>query len=300
MTGQSNAGNGTHQPFSLIVPCYNEEQAIGDTIRQIRNALPEPDSYQLIVVDDGSTDRTPEILAALADDDPRLTIVHLERNRGYGSALKAGIRAAEADFIAIADADGTYPIDRILDLVRECESADMVVGARTGEEVSYSPIRRIPKVFLAAYVSWIARTHIPDFNSGLRVFRRDQVLKYFGILPDGFSFTTTLTLAMHNSYRRVRYLPIGYAKRVGKSKIRPIRDTLNFCQLILRTGMYFAPLRVLAPFVLFFGCLTVISFAYDVFVAQNLTDKTVIFLLAAFNTAMLGLLGDMIARRFVD
>lgn len=286
--------------FSLIIPCYNERGAIEETVRRIRAALPRRETYRLIIVDDGSTDGTGEVLDRLATDDPTMAVLRNEENRGYGAAIKSGLRSADTELIAIVDADGTYPIERIPELVRACEDCDMVVGARVGDGVEYSSVRKIPKTFLAAYVSWIARTRIPDFNSGLRVFRRSLALKFFNLLPDGFSLTTTMTLAMHTTFLRVRYVPIEYKRRIGRSKIRPIRDTAQFFQLIMRTGMYFAPLRVLAPFALLLLAFGLVSFGVDVFVYSNLTDKTILLLLSAFNTGALGLLGDMIAKRLLD
>ncbi len=289
---------GTDDPkFCVIIPCYNEQLAIGETIDALRAALREAADYELIVVDDGSTDETPAILGRIAAEDPRIRVRTHHRNQGYGAALKTGIRASRAQLLAITDADGTYPNDRLLDLLRAVENADMVVGTRTGEDVTYSKIRAIPKFFLRHYCSFIAGEPIPDINSGLRVFRKDVLKRYLRILPDGFSFTTTITLAMMTNDHRVLFVPIGYRPRVGRSKIRPIRDTLNFIQLILRTGTYFAPLRVFMPiaFALGFGCM--LSFAYDVFALHNVTDKTLMLLLSSLNAGMFALLADMISKR---
>lgn len=283
--------------FSVVVPCYNEEDAIADTVRQIRSVLANGRPYELIIVNDGSRDRTRERLDAVAAQDPELVVIHCPRNIGYGAALKTGIRRSRSEWIVITDADGTYPNDRIPEMVALAGESDMVVGARVAENVTYPLIRRIPKVFLRAYASWIAGQDILDINSGLRVFRKELSEKYFHILPDGFSFTTTITLAFLTNRFLVKYVPIGYSARVGKSKIRPIRDTLKFFQLILRTGMYFAPLRVFSPFILVLGLGFLISFGYDVFVLQNITDKTVLLLMFAMNTAFFALLADMIDKR---
>ena len=163
--------------------------------------------------------------------------------------LKTGVRHARAPLIAITDADGTYPNDRLVELIDLCSEFDMVVGARMGSDVSYSTLRSFPKFFLRRWMTWIARTSIPDINSGMRVFRRSLALKFFGILPDTFSFTVTLTLAALTNHYAVKFVPISYRQRIGKSKIRPIRDTLRFGMLVLRTGTYFAPMRVYGPLV---------------------------------------------------
>jgi glycosyltransferase involved in cell wall biosynthesis len=282
--------------FSVVIPCYNEMGSIEETIRRIREALAAGSSCQIIVVDDGSTDGTRRILQKMlpADD---LQIVEHNRNRGYGAALKSGIRAAATELIAITDADGTYPNERLPELVALCADYDMVVGARVGEDVTYSKLRSIPKFFLRHWMSWIARQDIPDINSGMRVFRKSVVDKFFGILPDTFSFTVTITLAMLTNFHAVLYVPIAYKKRLGSSKIKPFRDTLRFITLILRTGVYFAPVRFFGPVTLALALGSLAKLLYDIFVLDNITDSSVLLILFTFNTGMLTLLADMIDKR---
>lgn len=287
----------TKPGFAVVVACYNEQDAVLETIAELRASLRTAGPYELIIVNDGSSDGTGELLTRAAATDPLLKVVHHRRNRGYGASLKSGIRQATAPLIVITDADGTYPNHRIPELLALAAENDMVVGARTSDDVVYPLLRRIPKAFLRLYTSWIAGQPIPDFNSGLRVFRRDLAEKFMHILPDGFSFTTTITLAMLTTHRRVQFVPISYAPRIGKSKIRPIRDTLLFVQLIARTGMYFAPLRVFFPIGLALFATFLVSLAYDVIVLRNLTEKTLMLLLFAVNTAMFALLADMIDKR---
>ena len=283
--------------LSVIVPCYNEEAAVGPTIDTLVEHLAEhmasKGTYELIVVDDGSTDGSADVLArAVARHDTVKVVTH-DRNRGYGAALKSGLRHARAELVAITDADGTYPNERLGELVRLAEHADMVVGARNADDA----LRRIPKLFLRAYCSWLVGRPIPDMNSGLRVFRKSIGERFMKILPDSFSFTTTLTVAMMRNRYHVEFVPISYATRVGRSKLKPIRDTLRFVQLIVRTGMYFAPLRVLAPVVVLLSLAFLASLAYDIVALGNLTDKTIILLLFAMNTALFALLADMIDKR---
>lgn len=283
--------------FSLIVPCYNEEEGILATLESLRQVLADQGPYELIVVDDGSSDGSADRLREAEATDPSLMVVRHADNRGYGAALKSGIRRATADWIVITDADGTYPIHRIPELVARTRDADMVVGARTGSDVKYPLARRFPKLLLRHYASYAAGIPIPDINSGLRVFRRSVAARFLRILPDGFSFTTSLTIAMLTNNYDVVYVPISYGGRTGRSKIRPIRDTLLFVQLVLRTGMYFAPLRVFLPVV---GVLLAgfsVSLAYDVWILQDLTEKTLILLLFALNTALFALVADMIDKR---
>jgi glycosyltransferase involved in cell wall biosynthesis len=283
--------------FTVVIPCYNEELAIEESLRSIEECLRGSGEHEVLVVNDGSTDRTREVLATVAQKYANVRVVHHEHNQGYGAALKTGIRRAKSELIAIIDADGTYPFDRLPALIEEAKSVDMVVGARTGESVTYSFVRKIPKVFLKAYMSWLAGEKIPDMNSGLRVFRRSVAERFLKILPDTFSFTTTITLAMMRNRYDVRFVPIDYSSRTGKSKIHPIHDTLRFAQLILRTGMYFAPLRVLLPIagVLFLGFCA--SLYYDVVILRNLTDKSILLFMFTMNTTIFALLADMIDKR---
>ena len=283
--------------FSLVLPCYNEEAAITPTVNGLRQSLGDPGPYELIIVDDGSTDRSAEIVDALSSPGDGIRVFHHDRNRGYGAALKTGIRRAGADIIVITDADGTYPSGRIPALLEGIGDADMVVGARTGKNVQHSRVRMVPKKILQWYCSWISGHDIPDINSGLRVFRKSVAEDFINILPNGFSFTVTITLAMLMNNYIVRYMPIDYAERIGRSKIRPIRDTLNFIQLIVRTGTYFAPLRVFFPLIVIMGLGFLASLIFDIFILGDLTYKTIILLLFCLITTMLALLADMIDKR---
>ena len=278
--------------FSLVIPVYNEEEIIVATVEHLHQIL-QSYQYEIIVVNDGSTDSTSQVLSSVTG----IILIEHNHNRGYGAALKTGIRQAQYPLIVITDADGTYPNKRIPDLLQLAKRADMVVGARTGENVTYSTLRKIPKWFLVRFAQWVTKTRIPDLNSGLRVFHRDILVKFIPVLPNTFSFTTTITIAMLTNNYIVRYEPIDYFHRVGKSKIKPIRDTLRFVQLILRMGVYFAPLRIFLPVAGLFslGCLA--SLGYDLFVEQDLTESTLILFVAAIQVGMFALLADMIDRR---
>jgi glycosyltransferase involved in cell wall biosynthesis len=287
----------TRFQFSLIIPCYNEEGAILHTLRELRNSLSGVQSYEFLIVDDGSTDQTAKLLEEYQSEDTAVRVITHERNRGYGAALKSGIRAARSDLIVITDADGTYPNHRIPELVAQAAQSDMIVGARIAADAQYSRLRKIPKIFLKSYAVWIAGQDIPDLNSGMRVFRRQIAERFLNILPDGFSFTTTITLAMLTNRYVVKYMPIGYSERIGKSKIQPVRDTLRFTQLILRTGMYFAPLRIFAPALVVFFLLFISSLAYDVFILDDLRETTLLLMILFINGLMFALLADMIDKR---
>lgn len=282
------------EAFSLVIPVYNEVDGVIDTLLDIHTRLRKlAVPYEIIVVDDGSTDGTAEKLAKCHF----IRVIKHSRNRGYGAALKTGIRHSQHSLIVITDGDGSYDNDRIPDMVRLAKQQDMVVGSRTGANVEYSFVRSIPKWFLKRFAQWLSHSPIPDLNSGLRVMRKEVIYRFFNVLPSGFSFTTTITVSMLSNGYRVHYEPIDYRRRVGRSKIKPIRDTLRFTQLILRTGMYFAPLRVFMPVASLFFAGFMASMCRDVFVKQNLTDATLILLVSSTQLGMFALLADMLDKR---
>jgi glycosyltransferase involved in cell wall biosynthesis len=287
---------GYGQPtFSVVVPCFNEEQCIAATINELRRDLAAAGPYELIIVNDGSTDGTGEILQQMAEQDPQLCVLSHPQNRGYGASLKTGIRRATSEYIVITDADGTYPNHQIPALLEQVQDVDMIVGSRTGVNVQYPFIRRIPKAFLRRYACWITGTQIPDLNSGLRVFRRDVANRLLFIISDGFSFTTTITLSMLTNGYRVRYVPIDYLTRVGTSKIKPIRDTLNFVYLILRAGVYFAPTRTLYPLAITSFLVFAMLLSYDVFFLRDLTEKTLLLFMLSVGISLFSLMADVMS-----
>jgi hypothetical protein len=174
----------------------------------------------------------------------------------------------------------------------------MVVGARTGQQVAIPLLRRPAKWVIGQLANFVAGETIPDINSGLRVFRREAALPMFSMFPDGFSFTTTITLAMLTNGYLVDYLPINYHARVGQSKIRPVRDTLNFVQLILRMALYFAPLKFFLPLS---GLIGLAAIGWGIFSAValgRLADvSTLVIMMAAVQVAVVGLLAELINHR---
>lgn len=245
--------------ISVIIPCYNESGAVIDCLNEICNVLEKHDDVEIITVNDGSIDKTPIILDKYASTNSVVRVIHNETNIGYGASLKRGICEAKGEIIVITDSDGTYPASSIPILLEKLIKYEMAVGARTGSNVHVPLIRRPAKWVLLYYARWMARADIKDLNSGLRAFYKKHALRFFHLFPNGFSFTSTITLAMHINGLKVCYLPINYRKRIGKSSIRPIHDTIAFFSLVLRTTMYFRPLQVfgsLAALLLFSGLLT--------------------------------------------
>ena len=285
-------GNDGSGAVSIVIPAYNEQSGIAAVIVEVRQQLDARGMpAEIVVVDDGSNDGT----ARVAHDAGARVIQH-RSNRGYGAALKTGIAAASHEIIGIIDADGTYPARDLPALVAELEHADMVVGARTGTEVKIPLVRRPAKWALNRLANYVSGARIPDLNSGLRVFRRDVVMQYFPILPDQFSFTTTITLAMHCDKYAVSYLPIDYRERSGASKIVPW-DAGTFAILILRTAMLFRPLRVFLPLVVLCLLYGFTKMSIDLTRDPNISATAILAFLSALQLLLIGMLGDAMAAR---
>lgn len=276
--------------FSVVIPAYNEEDGIAPALRQLKDALrAETRPYEIIVVDDGSTDHTAE--RARSED---VQVIQSPVNRGYGASLKTGIRAARYDILVITDADGTYPPEVIPKLVEQTSTYEMVVGARVGEQVAIPMARRPAKWFLGKLASYLAGQRIPDLNSGLRAMRRELVERYEHLLPSGFSFTTTITLSALCRDHLVQYETIDYHPRTGDSKIRP-HHAFDFLLLIVRTIVYFNPLKVFLPAGFVFFLAGAAKLAYDL-TNGNLSEGAIFSFLSAGLVWTVGLLSDQISR----
>jgi glycosyltransferase involved in cell wall biosynthesis len=299
----------TLSPVAVIVPSFNEEGAVASQVRAIRQALDERGViHEILVVDDGSTDRTAEEAFAVG-----ARVLRHQENRGYGAAIKAGISAAQYDTCVIIDADNTYPAQEIPAFLAELETADMVVGARTRGNVHIPWVRRPGKWLLAKLAERIAGQPIADLNSGLRAFRRECVTQYFPILPNRFSFTTTITLAYLADDYRVVYHPIEYYRRTGTSKIRP-RHFLDFVTLVLRMAMLFQPLKIFVPLALGAELLGVGKVVFDVvglfarttkrgwslLFEPALSTSAILLLLLGFQLLLVGMVADGVLRRIAQ
>ena len=288
---------------SVVIPCFNEAMGVKKTLSEIFHVFGDKKDFEVIAVDDGSTDETLAILLEISSEFPTLRVLENKTNKGYGASLKKGILVAQGNFIIITDADGTYPAIFIPKLLKRAKECHMAVGSRTGRNVNIPLLRRPAKWVLLNYARWMAKADIKDLNSGLRVFRKKDALPFFPLLPQGFSFTTTITLAMHANEMEVEYHEIDYRKRVGKSSIRPIHDTIAFFSLVLRTTMYFRPLQV-------FGSLSgfLISAAVLVGIIGKIYFGEVpdVASISLFSTGLiflgLGLIGDLVnvSRKSID
>ena len=280
---------------TIIIPAFNEEAGIGNTLNQIEKNI-NSELYDIIVIDDGSTDKTSQIVSSYNSVN---LIKHLS-NKGYGSALKTGIHNANNDIICITDADGTYPNEKIPRLVSQLieNDLDMIVGARTGKNVKIPLLRKPAKWTIGKLANFVTNQKIPDINSGLRIFKKSSFIPFQYIVPDGFSFTTTITLGMLSGGYKVEFIPINYFQRLGKSKIRPIRDTLNFIKLILRIGLYFAPLKIFMPISAGLFILAIGWGLFTKFVLGELADvSSLIIAMTGFQVVVLAFIAELINHR---
>jgi glycosyltransferase involved in cell wall biosynthesis len=287
-----------YKGLSLILPVYNEVQAIRIVLEKLLTVLDGiEDPVELIVVDDGSTDGTADILESFSD---RIKIFRHPINRGYGATLKTGIRHAAYPIVAITDADGTYPneqIPKLFDIFKRGHF-DMVVGARTGKNVYIPFLRRPAKWFINKLANYLTEMKIPDLNSGLRLMKKDVIRNFFRILPSGFSFTSTITLALLTNGFSVKFEEIDYFGRVGKSKIRPIKDTINFVQQIVRTTMYFNPLKIFLPLSMFLVVFAFLVLFGSWFLFGKAMDMSFgVLIMTAVMVSAIGMLADLINKR---
>lgn len=280
--------------ISVIIPAYNEEKILGKVLDDIKGLAGERGyDAQIIVVDDGSKDGTADVARSKG-----AVIVRHKKNRGYGASLKSGITVAKNEIVLMMDGDGSYPVEEIPDLLDKIEGLDMVIGARVKKGVRMSLLRRIPKFILGKLAEYLVKERIPDINSGMRVFRLPMYERHKGILPDTFSFTLTITLAAISGGERIEFVPINYYKRKGFSKIRPIHDTLNFLLLIVRTILFFNPVRVFVPIAAAFILAAAAMAVYSITVIGRFLDVTVTLLfVSGVQLLILGLIADLIDRK---
>ncbi len=233
--------------LSVVIPALDEEDGIADIIERVL-AVKEPlaeagvEGLELIVVDDGSTDRTPEIVAGYPD----VVLAQHPVNRGYGAAIKTGFRQAKGNLLAFLDADGTYPPESFPQLCRPilADNADLVIGSRmSGSDSGMPLVRRIGNTIFATLVSVISGKRVTDSASGQRVFR-SEILSQLYPLPDGLNFTPVMsTRAMHENIKVVE-VPIPYSERVGDSKLSVVHDGMRFLNSILMTALTYNPTRI--------------------------------------------------------
>ena len=286
---------------TIVLPCYNEQDHVIDEVERICKAMDASGhTYELLAVDDCSTDDTLARLEEAAPHFPHMKVVPFHRNGGSGTVRRIGSQQANGDIVVWTDADMTYPNERIPELVDILDTdptVDQVVGARTTEEGTHKLLRVPAKWFIRKTAERLAGQKIPDLNSGLRAFRKDVAEPYLKLLPPGFSCVTTITLAFLSNQHDIRYVPIDYFKRSGSSKFHFVHDAYRYILQVLRMVMYFNPLKVLMPPALWLLGLGIAKGVYDI-VAHPLrfANNTVMIFVTGMIIASLALLADLIVR----
>jgi glycosyltransferase involved in cell wall biosynthesis len=286
---------------SIVLPCYNEEGHVVAEVERITAAMEASGyNYELLCVDDSSTDSTLARLEEIAPRFPRMTIVPFLRNGGSGTVRRIGTQRARGEIVVWTDADMSYPNERIPELVELLEKdpkIDQVVGARTTEQGSHKFARVPAKWTIRKIAEILTGTKIPDLNSGLRAFRREVSLPYLRLLPPGFSCVTTITVAFLSNQHPVHYLPIHYYKRAGKSKFKFFKDAYRYILQVLRMVMYFNPLKVLMPLALTLLGVGFVKGIVDVIDHPvKIAINTVLIFVTGLIIASMALLADLIVR----
>ncbi len=250
--------------ISVVIPCYNEEKSVGKTIDDIVKVLKENKMYnnsEIIVVNDGSTDNSRNVL-----EQKKVVILDNPCNMGYGYSLKKGISFAKNETIVITDADSTYSFECVVDMLKEkSKGFDLVVGARGGKFYRESIFKNMLRKTLKRFVEFVSGKKIKDVNSGLRVFDKSTIIKYFPRLCDSFSFTTSQTLAYFMSSLSVCYVDIPYNRRTGKSKVKLFKDSMKSLKYILEASIYYNPLKIFSLLSFFSIFLSIIGFVLSHF-----------------------------------
>ena len=280
---------------SVVLPVYNEVGHLAQEVKRIRTALETSGrTFEIIVVDDGSNDGSGEALEAI----PGIRLIRFRTNRGSGSARKAGTTAARGRVVVWTDCDLTYPNEDIPRLVDTLDEGwDQVVGARTSEQGTHRALRVPAKWLIRRLASYLTDTKIPDLNSGLRAFRRDVGTQFLHLLPTGFSCVTTITMTFLANGYSVRYVPIDYFPRAGRSKWHWWTDTRRYLLQVVRMVLMFNPLRVFGPVGLTLLGVGAGKVVYDLTTKHGrIATNTIVVLFAAGVVVMLGLLADLLVQ----
>jgi len=275
--------------FSVIIPAYNEAGAIGAVLQRLEGL---PENGEIIVVSDGSTDDTAgEVHAA----GPSVRLIEHPYNLGNGAAVKTGIRQARGEILLFMDADGQHDPEDIPRFLEACQGYDMVVGARgRGSQAGWH--RSLANGLYNRFASYVTGRRIEDLTSGFRAVRRDVVRRFIGLLPNGFSYPTTLTLCLMRAGFSVRYIPIQAGRRRGKSKIRMFSDGTKFLLVIMKICMLFSPLKIFLPVSLYLFLMGMGYYGYTFLREHRFTNMSMLLFTTSVMIFMMGLVAEQVAQ----
>lgn len=273
--------------LSVVIPAHNEASVIGQVLDGLREA--DLGDYEVIVVDDGSSDGTAEVASRHG-----ARLIRHPYNMGNGAAVKSGLRAARGRIVVLMDGDGQHDAREIASLVRETERYHMVVGARARSgQASWH--RSLANRIYNRFASYVGQFPVQDLTSGFRALRREEARRFVELLPNTFSYPTTLTLAFLRSGLSVKYVPITCAPRVGRSKIRIWEDGTRFLLIILKIATLFAPFRVFLPVSAFFFLTGLLYYLYTFVTQHRFTNMAALLLVTSVIIFMMGLVSEQIA-----
>jgi glycosyltransferase involved in cell wall biosynthesis len=274
------------ESVTIVVPAFNEGESIATIVTALRAAAPW---HEVLVIDDGSTDGTGESSARAG-----ARVLRHPYNKGNGAAVKTAIRAATTEWIAIVDGDGQHPAEDVMRLVSRLGDFDLVIGAREPRTQATS-LRRIGNALLNWVASYLTERPIPDLTSGFRAARRDHLLEFIHMLPNGFSTPTTTTLAFIKAGYNVAFEPIGARQRVGKSKIRLASDGAKFLLILLKVITIFSPLRIFAPISALTFLVGAVYGVWNFIYHARIPNGAVILLMFSISVLLVGLISEQIA-----
>jgi len=275
--------------YSVIIPAYNEETAIGDLLNRMTE-LGITEKYEVIVIDDGSTDRTCEIVSRFP-----VRLIRHETNKGYGASLKTGIRHASGQKVMTLDSDGQHDPVYLSEMVKLLAEYDMAIGERTADSFQVKN-RRGGKKIIRKVGEYLVEQKLPDFNSGFRGFDRQLILSMLHLMPNGFSFSTTSTLAFLKEGYSIGKFPIKVNGRQGRaSSVKFIKDGTKTMLLLFRIIMLFNPLKVFFPASAFITMVGAIWGIHGYIVFDRFSNTAIIVIILGMFLFFFGLLADQIA-----
>jgi len=275
-----------HASISIVVPAKNEEATIRTLVERAQATFPE---CEVIVVDDGSTDTTGQLAEAAG-----ATVVRHPESLGNGAAVKSGARIARGDILCFMDADGQHHPEEFREFIQKLDSGyDMVIGAR--DSGSHASIGRLfANGVYNELASLITGRRIPDLTSGFRAVKSNLFRQFLYLLPNGFSYPTTITMAFLRSGYPVAFLPITASKRTGKSHIRPVRDGVRFLAIIFKVATLYSPLKIFLPVSATFFLTGLGYYAYTFFTMGRFTNMSMLIFSAAVIIFLIGLISEQI------
>ncbi len=272
---------------TILMPAYNEEQSIGKTVLKVKELYPD---FEVLVIDDGSTDNTMQVAM-----DAGANVWPHPYNIGNGGAIKSGLRVAKGEWVIMMDADGQHDPEDISRLLEYKDQYDMVIGARTKKSET-ALHRDLANYFYNKFATYVTKFKIDDLTSGFRLVRKSTAGQYIYLLPNTFSYPTTLTMSYLRSGRSIKYLPIEVKKRVGTSKIRLVEDGIRFFLIISKIATLFSPLRIFLPISVLLFCTGISHYCFTFFSQGRFTNMSALLFSTSIIVFMIGLVSEQISQ----